>query len=447
MAVEALPLPVTDAGLLAEAIDRLQARGFAELDPFSALDRLWAVLVQSARLQAVGLDGVLDLDARELFALDGAGSAAGWPRAHRVGGEAGLVTLARRLATRPVVFAALADGTLDLRAGQKVCAALDQVPAEVDEQTLRAVLTDGLGQVFDELYGGSADPRDTAQLRALAAQAGLASADVPSARLEPAFTFLARRVPGPVLGRVLQDLVDALLPAQLDERCDSRDEEQYLELERVLDGGWHLRGFLGPEDGAALDAELTRRMSSDPDQPDRPRAPARRRADALGQLARDSHGTHATSCDRPAADLTIVVRDTALAGAPGALPARLADGTRLSLQAVRRLGCDGRIGAVVLDALGRPVGASGSHRNATRRERRALDAQWGGCAVHGCAKPAAQTRPHHVIPWWLSRRTRLADLVPLCDSNHHDIHEGHRTLRLRDGRYINPTGWADGPAP
>jgi hypothetical protein len=117
------------------------------------------------------------------------------------------------------------------------------------------------------------------------------------------------------------------------------------------------------------------------------------------------------------------------------------------LQAVRRLGCDGRISAVVQDALGRPVGASGSHRNATRRERRALDAQWGGCAVDGCAKPAAQTRPHHVIPWWLSRRTRLSDLVPLCDSNHHDIHEGHRTLRLRDGRYITPTGWAAGPAP
>ncbi|MCW2725986.1 MAG: hypothetical protein JWN35_2907 [Frankiales bacterium] len=447
MAVGVLPVPVTDTGLLEAAVDRLQDRGSAELDPLSALERLRAVLVQTARLQAVGLDGVRDLDARELFALDGAGSAAGWLRAQRVGGEAGLVTLARRLGTRPVVLGALADGTLDMRAGQKVCAALEQVPAEIDEPTLRAVLTDGVGQVFDELSGGSADPQDSARLRALAVQAGRATAAMPSARLEPAFTFLAHRLPGGVLARVLQDLVDALLPAQLDERYDNTDEEQYLELERVLDGGWHVRGFLRPEDGAALDAELTRRMGSDPDDPDRPRTPIQRRAAVLGQLARDSHGAHETSCDRPAADISIVVRDTTLAGQPGALPARLSDGTRLSLAAVRRLGCDGRISAVVLDALGRAIGASGSHRNATRRERRALDAQWGGCAVDGCAKPAAQTRPHHVIPWWLSRRTRLADLVPLCDSNHHDIHEGRRTLRLRDGRHINPTGWADGPAP
>jgi hypothetical protein len=68
MAVGVLPVPVTDTGLLEAAVDRLQDRGSAELDPLSALERLRAVLVQTARLQAVGLDGVRDLDARELFA-------------------------------------------------------------------------------------------------------------------------------------------------------------------------------------------------------------------------------------------------------------------------------------------------------------------------------------------------------------------------------------------
>jgi hypothetical protein len=75
-----------------------------------------------------------------------------------------------------------------------------------------------------------------------------------------------------------------------------------------------------------------------------------------------------------------------------------------------------------------------------RRERRALRARWGpNCAVDGCH--STRTVPHHVVPWWLSQLTRLRDLVPLCAGCHHDLHEGHRTLRLRDRRLIDHHGW------
>ncbi len=60
-------------------------------------------------------------------------------------------------------------------------------------------------------------------------------------------------------------------------------------------------------------------------------------------------------------------------------------------------------------------------------------------AIAGCTR--TDTVPHHVIPWWLSGLTRLHDLVPLCTSCHHDLHEGHRTLRLRDHRLIDDHGW------
>ncbi len=77
-----------------------------------------------------------------------------------------------------------------------------------------------------------------------------------------------------------------------------------------------------------------------------------------------------------------------------------------------------------------------------RAERRALRARWGPtCAVDGCHH--TRTVPHHVVPWWLSHLTRLSDLVPLCASCHHDLHEGHRTLRLRDGRLIDDQGWVE----
>ncbi|MCW2622831.1 MAG: hypothetical protein JWL64_2433, partial [Frankiales bacterium] len=52
----------------------------------------------------------------------------------------------------------------------------------------------------------------------------------------------------------------------------------------------------------------------------------------------------------------------------------------------------------------------------------------------------------NVIPFWLSGTTRLKDLIPICPSHHHDIHEGHRTLRLRNGRLIDDQGWTRQPA-
>ncbi|MCW2606286.1 MAG: hypothetical protein JWO60_979, partial [Frankiales bacterium] len=59
--------------------------------------------------------------------------------------------------------------------------------------------------------------------------------------------------------------------------------------------------------------------------------------------------------------------------------------------------------------------------------------------VNGCTLPG--TIPHHAEPFWKSRQTKLADLAPLCEHHHHDVHEGHKTLRLRDGRLLDEWGW------
>jgi hypothetical protein len=54
--------------------------------------------------------------------------------------------------------------------------------------------------------------------------------------------------------------------------------------------------------------------------------------------------------------------------------------------------------------------------------------------------------PHHGDPWRSSRTTSLADTVNACDQTHHDIHSGKKTLRLKDGRWLNHNGWAEGPS-
>ncbi|MCU1690977.1 MAG: hypothetical protein JWM64_68, partial [Frankiales bacterium] len=97
--------------------------------------------------------------------------------------------------------------------------------------------------------------------------------------------------------------------------------------------------------------------------------------------------------------------------------------------------------AVLLDARDRPVGASGTHRHASARERRAMRTAWGStCAVNGCTLTA--TVPHHAEPWWKTQQTVLKDLVPFCEHHHHDLHDGSKTLRLRDGRHLDEWGWA-----
>ena len=110
---------------------------------------------------------------------------------------------------------------------------------------------------------------------------------------------------------------------------------------------------------------------------------------------------------------------------------------------LRRSGCGSALSAVLLDARGRPVGASGTHRHANRRERRAMRAAWGStCGVNGCTLPWEV--PHHAEPWWKTLVTVLKDLVPLCTHHHHDVHDGHKVLRLRDGRLLDEWGWVEG---
>ncbi len=209
MTLATLPPAVTPEVTLMAAVDALLTVPSVELAPAQALERLGTVLTETERLAVVALDGVLDIDQRELFALDGAGSTAGWLRSRRVGGSPGMRAFARRLAECPGVRAAMVAGRLGTAAAQQVCAALAEVPAQVDEDNLRGVLIDGAQQLLTEMFGGAADAGDVAELTGLCAAAvddrGLSAA----ARLEPVWVFLAQKVAPAALSRVLRDLTAA----------------------------------------------------------------------------------------------------------------------------------------------------------------------------------------------------------------------------------------------
>jgi hypothetical protein len=198
------------------------------------------------------------------------------------------------------------------------------------------------------------------------------------------------------------------------------------------------------DDWAAFEAVLT--AERDPHATVPPVVLAgRRRHDALTLLLRDLTDTE-PGTGRPAPTaLTVTASLDAVEGRLGALPGTLevSGGRPVSLrpETLRRMGCYSELTVVLVDALGQPVGVSGTHRSATRKQRAALRALWGPwCAIAGCTSTA--TVPHHVHPWWLSRQTVLRDLIPICEHDHRAVHEDHRTLRLKDGRLINELGWA-----
>lgn len=116
----------------------------------------------------------------------------------------------------------------------------------------------------------------------------------------------------------------------------------------------------------------------------------------------------------------------------------------LTTAQLRRMGCYSDINAVLLDAYGNPIGASHTtqpHRMRTPGTPRAVGPF---CAVAGYT--STRTVPHHVEPYWWTRLTRYRDMIPICEHCHHDVHDGHRTLRLRDGRLINEFGWVAAPS-
>jgi hypothetical protein len=169
---------------------------------------------------------------------------------------------------RPLVDAALADGQLGARAAEQLCAVLDKVPAQVEQELLAGVLLDGVGGLLQTDTGGLVpDDAVTADLLTAraAAQAVLQAcvADTtagPAQRLEPALVLLAGQLAPSHLGPALRQLLEALLP----DGSDGVDRDPYFfELRELLDGDVDVRGHLTPEVGHGLAAEIARRVAQD----------------------------------------------------------------------------------------------------------------------------------------------------------------------------------------
>ncbi|WP_052069962.1 HNH endonuclease signature motif containing protein [Rhodococcoides fascians] len=94
----------------------------------------------------------------------------------------------------------------------------------------------------------------------------------------------------------------------------------------------------------------------------------------------------------------------------------------LSRNTSRQLACDCLLTAIVMDENGSPINLARSARTVTAKQKRALTARDHGCAFPGCGKPAAWTEGHHIWHWTDGGPTDMNNLVLLCGFHHRLIH-------------------------
>jgi len=478
-----LPVPVA---MLVAALDALAREPFADREPAAALTVASVLLVSQDRLQALALQAVADVDRRGLHELDGCATAGRWLDEQCTSMTRPALALARRFDRLPQVEARVAEGGISVdgavivaRAVERLRRFVDQADARIDgqpgEQALTAVIVDGTTLLIGEAHGGLADDSPTLVGARASLQEIAARPATQVARLEAAFLLLAAHVPTRLLGRALGVLVDALLPNELARRHEDVHRDRSLELRQDADGTWSIRGRLDAECGELLHTCLTAAQTTDPDNPvdtrtaaelreqgidpydplgsdlgagGHPRSRTQRRHDALRLILQRLLASKALGCrDKTPVHVAVTVSADALHDQPGALPARGGSGATLPAALARRWLCDSAITRFVMGLGNRVLEVSHTERTLKAHERRILLLETGGiCQGAGCCRgndTGDPLIPHHADAYARNPFTRLRDTVMLCGVDHHDVHEGGKTIRLKDGRLLSPDGWVE----
>jgi len=116
------------------------------------------------------------------------------------------------------------------------------------------------------------------------------------------------------------------------------------------------------------------------------------------------------------------------------------DGVSVPPDAVRRLACDAKIIPLLLGSKGEVLDQGRQARTATPGQRIALAAMHRSCVFPGCTIGVSDCRIHHVRWWWEHHGpTDIVNLLPLCENDHHRVHEGGWGLTLDADRHATWT--------
>ena len=118
------------------------------------------------------------------------------------------------------------------------------------------------------------------------------------------------------------------------------------------------------------------------------------------------------------------------------------DGDPVPVATMQRFCCEAVLTAVLTAVL---VDADGTihklaqQRTANRTQRRVLSAMYTTCAHPHCTVPFSQCRIHHIIWYTHGGATILSNLLPVCETHHHLLHEGGWTVTMTQDRTVTWT--------
>jgi hypothetical protein len=209
-----------------------------------------------------------------------------------------------------------------------------------------------------------------------------------------------------------------------EEKARRLKERRRLSIGPLPSGMVRIDGELDPETGqvvmTSLRSVLDAKARSGPGDG---RTPAQARADALGELCRqslDRGGRPFVGRERP--HLVVKLVPETLTG--GGAPAELEEAGVIGTQEARRLACDASITRVVLRGSSEPLDLGRRTPVIPPAIRRAVVVRDQGCRFPGCDRPAPWCDAHHARHWADGGPTSISNLVLLCRPHHRMLHEG-----------------------
>ena len=102
----------------------------------------------------------------------------------------------------------------------------------------------------------------------------------------------------------------------------------------------------------------------------------------------------------------------------------------MSVDLLRRLSCDARLGRVLMNQHRVPIDIGRDSRIIYHGQRKALRHRDNGCRFPGCDAPHRWTEAHHNIHWADGGETNLNNLVSLCRHHHRLVHHDGWTIDM-----------------
>jgi hypothetical protein len=240
------------------------------------------------------------------------------------------------------------------------------------------------------------------------------------------------RLDGPDTAAVLRawaSLIDDLLGPDPTDAADDEDNPGEVFASRTLEGRVALSGDLDGDTGSLVLAAMRAAMTKD--RPEDPvRSPARRRADALADVAKFflDHHDHPNPTPRNRPHVGIVVDwDSILRRGQG----RLVDSDQpVTPEDVRRLLCDAGVFRIVTTGRSTVLDLGRTTPTVSPAQHAALAVRDGGCRWPDCDRPASWCDGHHIEHWIQGGPTALGNLVLLCRRHHRRIHRRGVTAHL-----------------